>query len=754
MSRTCAAILGLVLSASAAAAQEPLVVVRGRVVGAENDRPLRRALVSVAASEREGGARVLTDQDGRFEIRVPEAGALQVVKAGYAAMVHDLPDRAASAAGEIDLRLPRGAALSGTVRDRTGAPIVGSRVVARRTDRQESSRAATFEVETDDRGEYRIGGLQSGQYAIYASPPPVQLQTPYRETAPGPVLRSARAAQPELGAPLRSVVVRSGEELGDVDVEVEPLRLPRSPVLPAALGRVNLPYATTAIRGRVILPTGEPVGGALVTISGMSALRLVIAEADGSFEIEGLPEGRYRLETGKPGYVAPHATTVADIHDSRMVEATGDVPAMDVVLSRGGVITGTVVDAAGEPLQGVLVRAMHLHRQGGRPMAIRSGWQRMTDDRGQFRLFGLPTGSFLLVMTLDAIELGSGAGRDLSLVPIYYPGTNRPAAAQALEVEAGREFENIHLTFTAFSGSRVSGKAVDASAEPLVGRVVLLLSARSGSIAPELRSAPVAPDGSFEFPNVPPGDYVVHALGARGPGRSAEFGVEYVSVGDSDPPGLSLKTSPGVTLGGRISVEGLARFSTTGLTLRAEPVDADRSPPPAVGTSDLAVYSDGRFYLTGVHGVVRLTLTGAPPGWYLKSIAIGTVDATDMPFDAGAADHINVDVEIVLSMLGAKISGALANPPADRLFVGSALAFSTRREDWFPGSRHVKRVALGPNGTFEIDGLPPGTYWVAAVDDRESADWHTPEFLDVVTSGATRVTVTPGQNTSLRLTRR
>jgi len=192
------------------------------------------------------------------------------------------------------------------------------------------------------------------------------------------------------------------------------------------------------------------------------------------------------------------------------------------------------------------------------------------------------------------------------------------------------------------------------------------------------------------------------------------------------------------------------------LSIHAATIDIDRGPRAGRGPSGLAVHEDGRFYLTGLHGEVRFTLPDPPPGWYLKSITIGGADVTDGTFDFGSSERTVADAEIVLSSSGATIGGVV-NDGRSRACSCVVVAFSTDRQLWFNGSRHVKQRRVEANGSFEIDGLPPGEYWIAAVDRLETAgDWQTADALEALVVSASRLTVRDGQvvSTSLRLIRR
>jgi len=69
----------------------------------------------------------------------------------------------------------------------------------------------------------------------------------------------------------------------------------------------------------------------------------------------------------------------------------------------------------------------------------------------------------------------------------------------------------------------VSGTAFDDAGSPLTGSVRLIAARRATGVPSKPLSATVNSDGTFTLTNVPPGEYLVQALGTRGPGRPAEF---------------------------------------------------------------------------------------------------------------------------------------------------------------------------------------------------------------------------------------
>src|SRR5688572_2673093 len=755
-----ALVIALILSAADAIGQPPAVSLRGRVVDAENERPLRRSLVALAHGDHRVRP-VLTDEDGHFAFQLPDpSSAIVITKAGYASVVIE-PDRR-TLTRELDIRLERGAVMSGRIVEQ-GIPAIGARVVARRVD-DASSTKPTYEAETDDLGEYRIGGLPAGQYTVTAhnTPQSVRITPGFatdREAVQGIVSRRlpVYAGTTPLGLPdsKRVVDVRAGQEMGEVDFDVAPLQVTGPGTTPDFVRLTeNDPGLIT---GRVVTPSGQPVSGALLAVSGNKQMRLVLADASGRFDAGRFKDGEYTIEIGKSGYLTPEFRGPSLIETARMVHIRPDAREHDieVVLARGGAIVGAITDGAGEPFQGVLVRAMRLRQVGARTVATAAGWPRLTDERGRYRIFGLPPGSYLIVASLNATEPTFDRRSVVGFAPVYYPATARVESAQTLQVELESAVTGVDLTFAVSGTARVTGKALNAAGDPLPGRVTLAVSARSGSVAPEPRFARIEPDGSFELADVPSGDYVLQALGDRSPGVAPEFGAEYITVAEHNAPPVTIRTTVGATLEGHFTSEGRTTIPLRAQALHAAPLDVDRGPPGGRGPEGLAVHDDGRFYLTGLFGPMRLTYP-APAGWYLTSITIGGIDVTDQSFDFGFGDQVISDADIVLANTGARIAGTVSDAADRRVTEFAVVAFSANRAHWFAGSRYVRWAATTPNGSFDVGDLPPGDYLVAAVDALPPGDWQALDGLDALVPRATRVTLTEGQarTITLPLTRR
>jgi hypothetical protein len=212
---------------------------------------------------------------------------------------------------------------------------------------------------------------------------------------------------------------------------------------------------------------------------------------------------------------------------------------------------------------------------------------------------------------------------------------------------------------------------------------------------------------------------------------------------------VTIRTSPGITLAGRIVLEDAERRPLTDVHLTAFPVDFDRAPVPAEGKGIVRM-GDGAFYFTSLHGATRIAMTLSPDGWYLKSVRVGGIDVTDAAVDAA----VDVDdAEIVISTAGATISGQTTDPA--RIDDYAVIVFPVDRGLWVAHSRYLKRTPSSADGRFRVSGLPPGAYWAVALEPGdvriESGGWRDPAFVDQLSSQASRVTLREGESRTVTL---
>lgn len=418
-------LLAVALSA-APSAQQPdaaSTLIQGRVMAADGT-PLARARITVDPA---GSRPVSTaaDADGRFEAALP-AGArtVRIEKAGYVSREIAPPS---SRAGSIDVSLEPAAVISGQVVDPTGEPVVNRAVRLVPVSRNAS--AARF-TQTDDRGEYRIGGLAAGRYAASTAPGfDLGERIAHMDATRGAQVidqlrREIDMVWSQRGSAAVTVEVAAGEELTQDFVQQEPA--------------VTLPYAIVGgiIAGTIVDERGEPEVGAAVRLwqSRFADGRLLAVPAGsatstddrGRFRLFHLPAGRYFLmvTVGSDSLAAALSTSYLPQYYPGRTSLTDAWPivvgpreeiAADMTLERlaGARVYGTAVNAAGRPLWGPLVLVATQQGPALPPQYAEQGANgrfaapsARTESDGTFELRHIPPGTYALQAATLSAEAG------------------------------------------------------------------------------------------------------------------------------------------------------------------------------------------------------------------------------------------------------------------------------------------------------------------------------------------------------------
>lgn len=290
-------LLSMVLQAQSAA---PPAVGRiaGQVIDDATKAPIAGARVTLITLSRPGGGPVpvaATDSAGRFAFDqlAPGSYAVQVTKGGYAtatARPRPIEVTAGTNVGDLVYALQRGGAISGRVVDANGDPVIEVRVGAQRA--TATGQPGTFMqsgpgAQTNDLGEYRLYGLEPGDYYVQAGGAAAMPLTAVMASQLAPTFHpSAREAVDGL-----RVSVFAGQTTGNVDIrmDVEPL---------------------FQIRGIAVDAQGAPIEGAIITIAAerrtpaammmMGPMNRMRSQRDGSFVITNVPAGEYRVGAAVP----------------------------------------------------------------------------------------------------------------------------------------------------------------------------------------------------------------------------------------------------------------------------------------------------------------------------------------------------------------------------------------------------------------------------------------------------------------------
>jgi hypothetical protein len=521
------------------------------------------------------------------------------------------------------------------------------------------------------------------------------------------------------------------------------LLLAQQPRGGAAMGatppnRRNAPTGTGVIAGRVFdASTNAPIRRAQIQATNNELFVDGLTNDEGRFQLTNLPPGEWRVTVTKGGYFPWQLgqrrpfEAASPITLARGQRLTGDVP-----LTRGGVILGRVSDATGEPLAGLRVRVYRARMSQGYRRLEDVGVADFTDDRGAYRIYGLPPGDYYVAASLRVAPAGSVVQTTYS--PTYYPGTADLADAQLVRVELGSETTAMFSLMPVRSVT-VTGSVLTSSGSP--ANAFLNLVSESSELGIPLGIGGVTqPDGTFTLPDVPPGRYTLNAS-LRGDGPS-ESGSLPLVVDTADLPGNILVTGRPATITGRFVVDAGSSRVLPGGELSVAAVAA--RPGGIVMSSG----SGTSFDLDDLVEPFNLRVSGLPEGWSVKAIVVDGSDVTDTRIVPAPSQQS--DARIILTDRLTHISGTAM--VSGQSAAAEVVVFADDVAKWTYPSRFVRATTADETGRFRISGLPGGTRYLAiATSYLDEGEHNDPEFLGRMRDVAVRFDIADAETLMLDL---
>jgi hypothetical protein len=509
---------------------------------------------------------------------------------------------------------------------------------------------------------------------------------------------------------------------------------------------------TGAIRGRVVrADTGEPLRRVQVHIDEWSAKdqsgpSSTMTDAQGRYELTQLPAGTYHLKATRGGFVEVGYGQRRPFERGRPLEvAEGAVlENINFAMPPGGVVTGRVVDEMGEAVAQASVSLLRRRYVDGERQLV-GQYGSSTDDRGEFRIFGVPPGEYVMVARLQTMDFGS---RDrVRYVPTYYPGTAVANEAQRVTVAAGQEASGIVIALARASTATVRG-VVRASGQTPVGPFTFVTAREIGGARADgqMSMATTANDGSFNIGGLVPGTYVVEARSMS----DKEFASREVVIDGSDVAGITLTLSEGVTARGRIVFETETPpedLRPAQIFVAATLLDHQPGAMSAAGGPPVA-RDDWTFELHGLRGRGFIHAGSPTDDWQVKRVRREGVDMTDTPFDFSSAID---NIEIQLTNRVTTVSGTVSTARNAIALDATVIVFADDDGKWGPHSRFIESGRPDQQGQFKIRGLPPGKYMAIAVEYLEPGDERDPDLLAGWRRHGTPLTLSDGETQVLDL---
>jgi carboxypeptidase family protein len=521
----------------------------------------------------------------------------------------------------------------------------------------------------------------------------------------------------------------------------------RSPIAFAQATKASAPQETkgpgaNAIAGRVFNQSGETIPNGTVYVSRRSrqpVRRATSLDEQGRYLVDDLPRGVYSISVQIPGYVLVRETREPTSH------RPGDTA--NLVVRKGGAITGTVTGSSGEPVVAVRISAILVRDLEGRPLQ-RSGSEpsRYTDDRGVYRLFGLSPGFYLVVAgsKLPGYPMVTDFDED---VPTYYPSSTRDNATE-VGVRSGDEASGIDIRYRGGPGNVVSGLITGGAAtgSSVAGVSVSLMRAADDAIEGMTFTQSRDNEPSFAFYGVPDGQYYVSARRAAYQNDDgAGSRPVRVNLKARDVTGVELALLSFGSIEGRVLLEAAAEKDNTVncktkrspsveetlIIARRDQIEAPKERSlPTLASNVIAPGDKGEFLLQGIEAArYRIETTMLDEAFYVRTITLpgpgrsaNLIDAAPSGVAVKPGERVN-GLTILLAEGAASIRGRVLSRKdgvtlPDRLRVHLVPAEQQTADD----TLRYAEVPVQTDGAFALTNVAPGRYWLMAreVSDAEA----------------------------------
>jgi protocatechuate 3,4-dioxygenase beta subunit len=481
-----------------------------------------------------------------------------------------------------------------------------------------------------------------------------------------------------------------------------------------------------SIEGKVINRlTREPVKFVEITLRlGDFSPETVKTNSEGTFFADQLRPGRYMIEARKNGFTAPRRKPGQGPEYVVLEKAAKKTGHLIELLPQASV-SGRITDENGEPVASAMVGAEPA-RQSQVPGMMRNVQSVISNDRGEYRLFGLQPGRFRIRVTPSQqfqFDQGARAGAKPARirpegsppaegpVPVYFPSATSAEQAAVVELAAGDERQGIDIQMVKARVYEVSGRVIPPASwtADAVGKSVrtmgsvMLFSARGNMFTSVGGTGSIDPTGRFSLKNVAPGSYnlMANLANARTQGHLK------VEVLQSDVNNLEVQFHSPVTVSGVLKTPDKVEPSRFRVMLSGVNMFA--------GSIQGTVDAKGAFKLENVAPeLMTLRVMSSEASAFVQSVRL---DGQDVDMDGFQVRPVDgSQLEIVIANNGGTIDGVV-KAANDTEHESATIVLWPSVELTAPIKPSLVRMGRSAaQGKFQLQGIRPGRYLLAAFD--------------------------------------
>ena len=327
---------------------------------------------------------------------------------------------------------------------------------------------------------------------------------------------------------------------------------------------------------------------------------------EGNYRLTGLSKGKYRVMTYTPtlsevnrSFYNPNRGKDVTLNEGEQIEN------IDFALKRGGVITGRVTDNEGQPVIGqqIFIESVDGNTRLGGPIG---GEMYETDDRGIYRIYGLPEGNYLVSLGADNQTTTYGMKPRIYFTRTFHPATTDKSEAKVIELAEGEEETSVDITLgTPKKTYAFNGRVVDVDSNKPVANVNIAYGRltddgkRIGGYGSDTRSDM---NGQFSVEGVKPGRYLAFVVFDDKSESRTSDAVPF-EITDNDLNSMEIKVRKGSSINGVAVLEGyygqsvLAKFAEVSITISNTGDNSTLSAPKYANTK---IGADGNFHFNGL----------------------------------------------------------------------------------------------------------------------------------------------------------